>query len=211
MTRTGWFLLLLAVVGVAGIASAIEPAYTGPLGNAEEPALRPYKWLWHGTESLFFQTGKSLEKGNMKFPVIGTVEGCRGVRRGVVEFGESAYKGAVFAPVPQEKGAYKELGKANEVIEAEPLLRNASDFACSLYAFPVLIAVDKCPLESDEQVAKRQEKAKETREARKAARPKPDPNKSEVQRAQEKYVPERAKAGGKPKDGVPKNLLKLAK
>ena len=211
MTRAVWFLVLVATLFTTGGAFAVEPAYLGPLGNAEEPALRPYKWLWHGIGSLFYQTGTSLEYGNMKTPILGTVEGFRGLRRGAVELGESAYKGVIFAPVPREEGSYKTTGKGNQVIEDDPLIRNTSDFAFSLVAFPLLIAHDRWSVEEDEQATARQKKAQEIRATRKAARSEANARVSDVERAQRKYIGRRADAGGKPKDGVPENLLKLAK
>ena len=110
MKRT---VLLFAGMGILamGAAFGVEAAYEGDLGNAEEPALRPYKWVWHGAKSLVYQTGKSFKEGNMKTPVLGTVETGRGLRRGAVELAESTYRGGVFAPVPREKGAYKDLGR----------------------------------------------------------------------------------------------------
>ncbi len=196
-------------------AYAVEPAYTGHMGNAEEPALRPYKWLWHGTKSLLFQTGKSLERGNLKTPVLGTVEGCRGLRRGAVELGESAYKGAVCAVPPRGKGTYKETGKANKVIENEALLRNSSDAACSLYAYLALKAHDKWSYRNDEEAdimeemaAKKRAERREPRQARKRAEVE---GLTEVQKAQRTYVPDRSKAGSKKHQEGKGNLLKLAR
>jgi len=211
MTRAVWFLVLVGTLFTTGGALAVEPAYLGPLGNPEEPAMRPYKWLWHGIGSLFYQTEKSVEYGNMKTPILGTVEGFRGLRRGAVELGESAYKGVIFAPVPREEGSYKTTGKGNQAIENDPFARNASDFAFSLVAFPLLIAHDRWSVEEDEQAAERQKKAEEIRAARKAARSAANRRVSDMERAQRKYIGRRADAGGKPKDGVPENLLKLAK
>jgi len=194
-----------------GLSHAVEACYHGPLGNPEEPALRPYKWLWRGAKALSFQTGSSLKHGNIAFPVLGTVEGFRGVRRGTLELGESAYKGCVFAPVP-EKGHYKKRGKANHVIEKHRLARHSADFLFSWYFFPLLKGVDRYSLEDQDAVEQREAHAAKVREQRKASLPVPEAAGTPVEQAQRQYEGERVKAGKKRgKKRQTGNLLKLAK
>jgi len=158
--------LLLAVVP----AFAVQPSYRGPLGNPEEPALRPYKWVWHGLKSFVYQTKESFVRGNMNTPVVGSVETLRGVRRGSFEMVESTYRGGVFAPLPpRNTHAYRELGMFNTYAESDWLLRNTSDFLFTWYLFPVLKVVDHYPVEDDVKVQIRLERAEEIRDARRAS------------------------------------------
>jgi len=220
--------LLVAVGGVCWStpARAVEPAYVGHMGNPEEPALRPYKWMWHGVKSLVYQTGNSFVRGNMHFPVLGTAETGRGLRRGSFEMVESTYRGSVFAIPPQEKGAYKELGSMNQYIEEDLLLRNSTDFAFTLYAYPALKYVDHYPLEDDEKVDIRLDRAKTIRqerleaqearrntEARRAADARGEEvvPVSRVKRAQRNYIGERADYGSERRKDGRGNLLRLAR
>ncbi len=206
-------ILMLAVVALALPSYSVEPAYTGQFGNAEEPALRPYKWLYHGVKSLLYHTGDQLVDGNLRTPGLGTVQGLRGLRRGTVELGESLYRGGVFAPVPPA-GHYKKLHSVNTIIEQDMLLRNGSDLIFSWYFFPGQKAVDYCPLEGDTKVAMRKEEARKIRHDRKAAsaqRNPIDPNESSTKRAQRNYIGARADYGNKKSGEYRGNLMKLAR
>ncbi|MBX7257806.1 MAG: hypothetical protein K1Y02_15700 [Candidatus Hydrogenedentes bacterium] len=86
-------LAALLAVASCGLAYAIEPSHTGPYGNPEEPATRPYKAMWRGLKALKYQTCKGVKDGNNKVEYVGSIEGFRGVRRGVVELGHSTYWG----------------------------------------------------------------------------------------------------------------------
>ena len=185
-----------AMILATGWACAVEPAYTGQLGNAEEPALRPVKWVWHGAKALVYQTKQSFCHGNMSTPIYGTVETCRGVRRGTVELVESTYKGSVHAIPPHgDKGACKRTQEANRVIEEDLLLRNVSDAAFSWHLYPALKVLDHAPVEDEETVQNRELQAKEIRDARKEARPQPPADETDVERAQKAYIGERAQYG----------------
>lgn len=199
----------------AATATAVEPAYTGQFGNAEEPALRPYKWVWHGTKAFFHHVGDAFVRGNMNRPILGSPEALRGVRKGSVDVGESTFRGLVFAPVP-EKDAYKDLGQVNQILDDDMLLRNSSDFAFSWTYFPAIKTNDWAPWEDDEIVERRLEKAEQVREdrreaqaAREEARTK-EPE-SRVDRAQRNYVGDRVDQGRKNKDEGRGNLLRLAR
>jgi hypothetical protein len=205
--------VLAAAVLAAPMSFAVEPAYKGPLGNNEEPALRPYKWLYQGVKSLFYHTGDQFVEGNLHAPVVGSVQGLRGVRRGTVSLGESVYRGAVYAPVPS-RDHYKSLGAANTAIEGDMFTRNSSDFLFSWYFFPVMKAVDNNPPEGNTKVAIRQKEAKATRLARDEAakaRDKSDPRDSKVDTAQRDYIGARADYGT-PKTKMGRgNLMKLGR
>ena len=187
--------------------------YRGPLGNEEEPALRPYKWVYQGIKSLFYHTGDQFVEGNLHAPVVGSVQGLRGVRRGTMSLGESTYRGLVFAPVPP-RNHYKSLGTLNEAIEADMFTRNGSDFLFSWYFFPVQKAIDNNPPEGDTKVAIRLKDAKETRQARDEAakaRMKADSRESSMESAQRDYIGDRADYGT-PKTKMGRgNLMKLGR
>lgn len=205
-------MLAVAVLGAPG-ASAVEPAYQGQFGNNEEPALRPYKWLYRGVKSLVYHTGDQFVEGNMHTPYIGSVQGLRGLRRGTVELGESLYRGGVYAPVPP-KGSYKVLGSANTYIEEDLFTRNSSDFLFSWYFFPVQKFVDYYPLEGDTKVAIRQREAREIRMERKEAadaRTASDSKADRVKRAQRGYIGDRADYGTNKSEMGYGNLMKLAR
>ncbi|MBI2431948.1 MAG: hypothetical protein HYV26_03670 [Candidatus Hydrogenedentes bacterium] len=169
--RVVW--IALAVGLLAGVAGALEPEYTGQFGYAEEPALRPYKWFWVGVKSFGYQTKMGFVRGNMNFPVVGSIETVRGIRKGAIDLGENTWNGILYRSVPP-KGYHKIQGDANNYIESDMLLRNASDFIASAlvlrwYYWPVQKLVDYAPLESDEKVQIRLEQAEEVRQARRKA------------------------------------------
>jgi len=205
-------MLAVAVLG-APAGFAVEPAYQGQFGNNEEPALRPYKWLYHGVKSLVYHTGDQFVEGNMHTPYVGSVQGLRGLRRGTVNLGESLYRGGVYAPVPP-KDSYKSLGALNTLIERDMFTRNSSDFLFSWYFFPAQKAVDYYPLEGDTKVEIRQREARETRMSRKeaaAARVSVDSRESRVKQAQRGYIGDRADYGTKKSANGYGNLMKLAR
>ena len=134
-TRTKLVLTVVAIAFLgAGISYAIPPAYTGPLGNPEEPALRPYKWLWHGTKAFAYHPVASFRDGNLRTPGLGSADFFIGLRRGSVEMDEAIFRGLVFAE-PPKRDAYKQIGAANRYIEHNPVLCNVADFIAANYFF----------------------------------------------------------------------------
>lgn len=130
-------MVLVAVVATLAIpAGAVEPAYRGPNGNLEEPALRPVVWLLRGTTALVHHTATSFVKGNMEFPIVGSVYTFRGLRRGVVEWEASLWRG-MMGSNPKNL-AYDELSNANQVIEGDLLLRNVADALVAVWAWGVI-------------------------------------------------------------------------
>ena len=115
----------IALCSVSGLAYAVEPAYTGQFGNPEEPALRPVKWLWHGTKSLFYHSFIHFRDMKQRGLCDSLCETPRGVRRGTVGLGESAFKGAIGSRVPGKK-AYRTLGHWNQVLEKQEFMQHKS-------------------------------------------------------------------------------------
>jgi hypothetical protein len=117
-----WYaaILLLAVL-CTGVAGAVPPAYTGQFGNAEEPALRPYKWTWLGLKSLVQSTKDGLASGVEKDPASMLGEGAVGSVKGTGSLAAHMGHGIVGAPLPPKKDAksltYEQA--AMIVIEAE--------------------------------------------------------------------------------------------
>ena len=168
--------------------------------KVEEPALRPVKGFARGIHALTHHTVRSFAEGNEKFPVLGTVEVFRGIRRGGVELVTRTYKGVAGSkPAP-----YNKKSKPNQIIEEDLLLRNTADMVTSGLIFApgagietatktaivlhgAQFVVDRSPL---------------------------DPNKKEheidrVERAQRSYLGQRPNEH--PNRNARENLLKLAK
>ncbi len=200
------------VVSVVAItASAIEPAYVGPLGNAEEPALRPYKWIWRGITAFGHQTKTKFIEGNMNTPVLGTVETARGIRNGSTEFLYSFWKGILFSCPPQQPKHYQEKTELTKWVEEDDVWRNVTEFMCSGPAFPMLVALDHVQVESDAKVQERLSKAKEIQESRRQAQKSRQGVKMQaVEQAQKKYIGDRIPMKKDKDKKYPKNLLKLA-
>ena len=183
--------LLATVLLWTGVSFAVEPAYIGPMGNYEEPALRPYKWLWHGVRSLSYQTVTSLERGNAKTPGLGTIYGLRGLRLGAVELGQSAFEGAKFAK-PPAAGSYRQTGTANAMIDRDPLLRTVADCGTSS-------VLDYHPYNTLDEQEKALDHAKAVRQARKQSAEMTAAHYSEtpIQKAQRAYLGARTETNKK--------------
>jgi len=144
-------LLLIAVC-----AGAVEPAYVGRLGNPEEPALRPFKWLWHGLESFVYYSAESIQHGNSKTPVLGMSEIGRGLRKGTLELGESTYKSLLFAPLPPKED-HRRFGDVNTYLKHHPAARETADFLFGGPLYPLMkLTVDENPAVRGEGNAVRQ-------------------------------------------------------
>ncbi|MFP4502172.1 MAG: hypothetical protein ACLFTT_14320 [Candidatus Hydrogenedentota bacterium] len=115
-------LITVLLVGACALAVAVPPAYTGPMGNPEEPAMRPFKWLWHGVKAVGYRSTNGLRMTRQDERVRTLVKGTGvGVFQGGVELVDSVGRGTLHA-VPPGHGDYKELGKLNAHIRQwEPL------------------------------------------------------------------------------------------
>ena len=207
-----YFIAFALVFSTLGAASAVEPVTTDSFGNPEEPAVRPYKWAIQGIGALFFQTFKGLRDGNMNTPVLGSVEAGRGVGIGTIELGNQVWKGMLFAPMEDKE--YKRTHEWNEVMEKDDLTREVRDFVFTAgVGYPRLKRNDWYPAESDEKVRVRLDNAEEIREKREQARKarNPQPNLDRREKAQIRYVGNRASYGLEKKQDTTGNLLKLAK
>jgi hypothetical protein len=172
----------------------------------EEPALRPYKNIAHGIYSLLWHTVHGLADGNEKFPGFGSVEVFRGARRGSVELVNRTVMGAAFSK-PRDHTYYS---KPNRVIDSDPLLYHAADFAS-----PAIIGTAVAGAETGVlfgAIVKRQQMITDTTpfvKEEKAAEVQTIFEPDRVSKAQERYVGKRAKINKK-NDGTG-NLLKLAR
>ncbi|MCX8065534.1 MAG: hypothetical protein N3G21_10240 [Candidatus Hydrogenedentes bacterium] len=205
-------IFLFSYLMICFYSYSIPPAYSGPLGNAEEPALRPYKWFLRGILALGHQTKEKFIEGNMNTPILGTIETGRGIRRGSTELLYSFWKGILYACPPQRTQFHKEETELTKRVEADAVWKNVGDLLCTGPAYPVLIALDHVYVESDSKVKERLQKAREIQQSRRESqsiRAQRMPL-SELERAQRNYIGERAELGRKGKK-YPKNLLKLAK
>lgn len=207
LTLSVFFVSLMITI----TASAIEPAYVGPLGNPEEPALRPYKWIWRGLTALGHQTKEKFIEGNMNTPILGTVETARGVRNGSTEFLYSFWKGILFTCPPQQPKYYQKKTALTKWVESDDVWRNVTEFICSGPAFPMLVALDHVQVESDAKVQERLAKAREIQTARREAQKSRQLQMKHIEQAQEKYIGERIPIKKDKNKKYPKNLLKLAR
>ncbi len=91
--------------------------------SVEEPALRPAKAFIRGLGSVVYNTVGSFVRGNENFPVVGSVEAFRGLRRGSIELVEGTYRSMAGS----EPRRVRELGPVNEYIEDDLFLHHASD------------------------------------------------------------------------------------
>ncbi len=198
LMKIGVVLAATSVIA-AGAAFAVDPAYNGPMGNPEEPALRPVKNVWQGIKSLVYRPVRSFGKGNLKTPVLGSAEAFRGLRRGLVGCGELTVEG-VLCSVPPRDDEYKELGKVNNILEEDIMLRNAADFVVSMGVFwPVQKVVDHYPVHNEARREAIERRAKAIRKIREKAEEEAEKReKSRVSRAQEAYLGDRARINDKP-------------
>jgi len=212
-TRIGVILLVLTCAA----SYAVPPAYDGRLGNPEEPALRPYKAFWQGARAIVDRSKHSFVEGNMKFPLIGSVETFQGLRRGLVDCSEYTYR-SMQGSLPPRGQEYKQPGKLNRVIEEDPALRNGADFVVGAGLLgPAQVgvtvtqkAVNRLSFTDPEEREARREAAQDVWKARRARQreaAKPAYPVSPVKRAQRRYLGDRAINNTKPRGTG--NLLKL--
>lgn len=198
ISRMRWFLMAGLALCVMTGAYAVPPAYNGPLGNAEEPALRPYKAVWQGTKAIVHRTGKAFVNGNTKTPVLGTVEVGRGLRHGVVDGVEYTAKSVAGSPAPRGQ-EYKQQGAVNNVIDHDFCLRNVADCASTgVVYFPLQKAVDKYPVQSKDKQKDINKHARQVRATRKENAAKHRPFETQRDFARRNYIGERANTNRKP-------------
>lgn len=185
-------LLVLMCLVVAGSAFAVPAAYTGKLGNDEEPALRPYKWVWHGVKSFFHHPVARMYEGNARYPLIGLTAVGTGITQGAIDLGESAAKGSVHA-IPPQAGEYKKLGTVNTYVANDIVLGPVMNAPLAIFG-----AIENDPEAAQAREDAVLEKAAETRAARKAALQDPVLRKDSFDRARESYIGERAHINRKP-------------
>ncbi len=139
-------LISALILALSLTADAVPPAYIGPMGNLEEPAMRPYKWLWFGIKKLWQRPLQAIGQGDCRVPLFGALELTRGAERGVIELGESVYHGLVFAPPPKCYN-YSGAGAVNAFIESDWLLDKVAD---TVAVTPIVVNVlENVPLRSE--------------------------------------------------------------
>jgi len=160
------FAVLAVVFLLASAAQAVPPAYYGPMGNPEEPALRPYKWLWHGIKVLVYHPVARFNQGNSVYPGVGSLMVWQGAREGVVGLAESGVRGSLYA-IPPEPDAFKDTGSVNAALMSDPLVSTVVD----LPTLPVK-ALAGSPAKLQEEMDTVEQKAREIRRERREARKK---------------------------------------
>lgn len=188
--------ILLSVCAIS--AYAVPPAYQGPLGNDEEPATRPYKWLWRGVQAFVYQPIVSLGDGNRKTGGWGSFEAVRGFRKGSVELAESAFKGMIGTPVPP-KDDFKKEGSVNRFINKEPLFSTIADGV-------IPKVVDAYPMNDETEQEELRQKVEKHKQAQAEAKKPVEVGLSERDAAQKRYIGERAVINKQ--NGPVKNYLK---
>ncbi len=195
---------------LVGSYPVVAPETQDQFGNPEEPATRPYRWVWHGVKALVFHPLDALKDGYLQAPPTGVAYAGVGLRRGTVEFVESVARGSIFASVPPSD-AYKDTQRVNAVIEDDPFLENSSDLLFTWYAFPLAKHAQHYPYVSDSEYADMESDARRTREARREAeRAQRDPEETRVERAQRKYLGDRMPTRDE-RDAERGNLLRLGR
>jgi len=200
------------VLGIGLAAQAVEPAYTGPLGNPEEPALRPFKSFWQGIKALAYFPAKAFENGNSKTAVLGSAETTRGLREGIIELGEHTVRGVKHG-IPERGDEYREIGSVNDYLTEDATLRNAADCVAGMgICWAIQKGVDRYPAQNEQEreARKRAAQAARVERERKAAsaRAEQEMFESDVERARKRYLGDRYTVREKPMGEG--NLLRLA-
>lgn len=90
----------LILVCMAGMAYAVPPAYEGPFGNPEEPALRVIKWPWLGLRKMVMHTHDGLNQGIQCSPVAAMKEGACGAKYGSCILIDHVGRGLIYSKLP---------------------------------------------------------------------------------------------------------------
>lgn len=195
--------VLAAASGLAMADEMPKPKREADWPKVEEKALRPYKGFFRGIRAFAHHTVTALAEGNEKLPVFGSVEVFRGVRKGTVELASSTYMGMMGA----RHKPYDYYSKPNVIIDSDPLLYHAADFATPL-AMGTLASGVRTGLQTAV-VVKAGHQITDSKPFIPDAPEPIDLDKHRVAKAQERYIGKRAAVNAKT-DGSG-NLLKLAK
>ncbi len=186
-------LVALAAVCISASVYAVPPAYEGPFGNPEEPALRVIKWPWLGLRKLVVSTHEGLKSGMDKESLSATgVDGAAGAFEGTKTLVNHTAKGLVYAPLP----AKEPLGKTDSYEQkAMAYIEKMTKPACE---------------EQPDACATEEQKEESKAEKQEVKLLPPRIKESEVEKAQRRYIPEKAAYRDRTFDGGG-NLLKLAR
>ncbi len=191
--RTMIMAFAIAAVFLCVSGYAVPPAYEGPFGNPEEPALRVIKWPWLGLKKLVVSTHEGLKSGMAKESLCETgKDGTSGAWQGSKTLVDHTARGMVYAPLPEkaplrETDTYEEHAMAFIEAQLKP--------ACEEQA----TCAEEAPCETE---------GAETEEPVKYLDLKIE--ESAVEKAQRRYVPLRAAARARVWCGGG-NLLRLAR
>jgi hypothetical protein len=93
-------MVLAAVALLMPLAEAVPPAYEGPMGNPEEPALRVIKWPWLGLRKLVYHTHNGLKEGIQWSPIESIDEGVGGAVHGTGILVDHTARGMIYQKLP---------------------------------------------------------------------------------------------------------------
>lgn len=198
--------VVVVLLAVSGLANAVPPAYEGHLGNPEEPALRPVKWVLHGVTSLVGGTHAGAREGIDRSPACAAALGAKGAAVGTGTLVRSTGKGLVHAPLPVKRPrnamSYEEA--ALHSIEAQTRTECPSECApCPVTACGAEEAPAPAPAPSTVLVGDQSPAAIAPAPAQSAP--------TDVQKAQRQYVPVQSAYQGVNIQRGRGNLLKLAR
>ena len=190
-------IMAVAIAAILFCASsyAVQPAYEGAFGNPEEPALRIVKWPWLGVKKLVSSTHEGLKAGMDEKCLCATGEkGVCGAWKGSKTLVHHTANGMIYAPLPEKEPAHK-----------------AKTYEASAMAF-----IESMTAKESE--GQEEAKAEEAPASDESAEVKKEEVKyldlkipeSDVEKAQRRYIPEKAAYRNRTHDGGG-NLLKLAR
>lgn len=107
-------MLLLGAV----TAFAVPPAYEGQFGNPEEPALRVVKWPWLGVQKLAIRTHAGLKEGIQNDPADAVCKGARGAASGSATLVDHTARGMIYSPLPPKESLRKTVSYEEAVLAA---------------------------------------------------------------------------------------------
>lgn len=188
-------IMIVAVAAVLFCASGytVQPAYEGAFGNPEEPALRIVKWPWLGVKKLVSDTHEGLKAGMDKKCLCATGEkGVSGAWKGSKTLVHHTANGLIYAPLPKkedESTTQSYETHAMAFIETVTAAENKEQAEA---------AAETTEATADTE-AKQEEKYLDTKIPE-----------SEVEKAQRRYIPQKAAYRDREYDGGG-NLLKLVR
>ncbi len=100
MKRVTVMVFLGVLIIAASVCNAVPPAYEGPFGNPEEPALRVVKWPWLGFRKMVMHTHDGLRCGIERHPPAALWEGVDGAACGSCVLLDHTGRGLIYSKLP---------------------------------------------------------------------------------------------------------------